>query len=150
MTLSTSWRLHIRIKLWNFKNNWTFVILAPLNMNATSLQLNFKLLFSRQLLAEIQTFNLAYSLSTGSLPITCKIKYSRTEMSLRSYSVIQDVASWWHQPLVIRYTVDNSSRGLTVKWTIMLGQKRWNGYLPMSFIGPGPNFVIEKEKFTPL
>jgi hypothetical protein len=33
-------------------------------------------MFSRQLVAEIQTFNLAYLLLTGSLPITCKINYS--------------------------------------------------------------------------
>jgi hypothetical protein len=65
------------------------VILAPLNIDVTSLQLNFELMSSRQLVAEIQTFNVAYLLSYGSLPITCKINYSRTEMSQRSSEILK-------------------------------------------------------------
>lgn len=45
---------------------------------------------SHSVVAETQTFNLTYLHSTKSLPNTCRIKNSQTEMSVRSYCVQKD------------------------------------------------------------
>ena len=64
------------------------MILTHLNIGITLLKLIFKLMFSRHVVANIQTFNLVPLLSTGSQPITCRIK--TTEMSPRSITLPPD------------------------------------------------------------
>jgi hypothetical protein len=64
------------------------VILTYLNIDITLLKLIFKLMFSRHVVAKIQTFNLVRLLSTGSQPIICRIKI--TEVSPRSITLPPD------------------------------------------------------------